>query len=102
MIPRRLAAALFLFVIGEALCALAILVLAFAAPKYMFIAVNLFGVFLALRAGTILGYGLSRGIIFYRMRAIIQRENPLKFWLLVGLNLLGVLAGIFLTRLPIE
>jgi hypothetical protein len=68
----------------------------------MFLALNLFGVFIVLRSGVILGYGLTTGTLVSRMQPVLQREHPTKFWLLVGLNLLGVLVGIFLTWLPIK
>jgi hypothetical protein len=97
-----LAAALFLFVIGEVLSALAVIVLAVVAPSYLFVALHLFGAFIALRAATILGYGFAKGVLFIRMRAVLQREQPTKFWLVMGFNLLAVLVGIFLTRLPIK
>jgi hypothetical protein len=101
-VPRALAAALFVCVIAEALCALAVLVLAFALPAHMFVAVNLFGIFVALRAMIILGYGFARGTLFYRMRPVFRREHPARFWLLVGFNAVAVFVGLFLTRLPID
>ena len=98
--PDRLGVVLFLLKCGELLSALGILALAFALPRQLFVAVNLFGAFVALRTIIILIYGLKTGRMLYSKRSIVRSDQPVKFWLLCAVNLLVFVAGIGLTQLP--
>jgi hypothetical protein len=100
--PRWLAVALFFVVIAQFVCALVVLVLALVASPYMFVALNLFGALLTVRAGTSVVYGIVGGGMPYRARSMASSAHPVKFWGLMLGNLLGVLVGLFLTRLPIH
>ena len=80
MTSDRLATAVFAIVIAQLLSALAVPVLAFAAPNYMFIALNMFGFFLAIRAGIFAIYGLVRGSLPYHKQVVDRSAEPLKYW----------------------
>jgi lipid-A-disaccharide synthase-like uncharacterized protein len=102
VVPVRLAAAAFTLKMGEMLSALAVLPLAIFAPRHVFIAVNLFGLFVAVRSGLLLTDGLSHARIYTRGGPISRAKRPRKFWTLVALNAVVALVGIFLTQLPIR
>jgi hypothetical protein len=102
VIPRWLAVALFFVVIAQFVCALVVLVLALVASPYMFVALNLFGALLTVRAGTFVVFGIIRGSLPYHEQSMTRSAHPVKFWGLMIGNLLGVLVGLFFMRLPIH
>jgi hypothetical protein len=76
------------------------IILAFAASRYMLVAVNVFGVFVAIRVAAILLYASISGQMLYPRRLILRAEHPAKFWYVAAVNSLVLIFGLFLTQLP--
>ena len=75
--------------------------MAFAASRYMLMAVNALGVFIAIRVAVVLLYASIPGQMLYLRRSILLAEHPAKFWYVAAVNTLVLILGLFLTQLPI-
>ena len=100
--PDRLGMVLFAIVGAQLLSALAFVILLFAAPGYLHVAVKVFGFFLTLRCGFFVVYGLVSRTFALQTQAITASEQPWRYAGLVLGNLLGALLGVFLILLPMK
>jgi hypothetical protein len=98
---ERVAGMLFALKCVELLCALSVLVLAFASPDHIFLAVNLFGVLVAVSAAIILAEGTASSRLLSRSGPIHRVERPIRYWTLFSMNVVALIIGLALTQLPI-
>ena len=102
LVPNPLGLALVLLKLGELSSAFVAIILAFAASRYMLMAVNALGIFIAIRMTVVLLYASISGQMLYPRRSILRAEHPAKFWYVAAVNTLVLILGLFLTQLPIS
>ena len=72
----------------------------FAAPRFMLVAVNAFGAFIAMRVVLILLYATISGQMPYPGRSIVRAQHPTKFWCVAAVHAVVLILGLFLAQLP--
>ena len=83
----------------QMLSVFSILIVAFVAPKYLFVPIAIFGATLMAMAGTVLLEGAIHDRFLSRAGPIARAESPPRFWGSAGACFLIMTFGLALTQL---